>query len=1466
LLLLLLFILLSIPAVQTYLGRKATNYLNQTYKTNITINQVDLSYFGQVALKEVNVKDFKNDSLIHISSLETSILDYKNLYEGKLLFGAIKLDGLSLIIKTYKGEKNSNLDVFIEKLEGGDTLPRTKPSEFMLSSSNINITNSSFRYIDENLNTPEVLHAKALNINGSNFLIDGSNVSTTITSMSFEDKRGVHVKQLKTKFSYTLTQMRFDNLSITSEKSNIKGRFQFDYDRADFKDFNNKVLLSASFDNANISLDEVNAFYNEFGANQKVIFSTELFGTLNDFKAVNLNLRNNKETRIVGTIQFKNLLSKSDGFLVKGKYQQLASTYSDLTTLLPNILGDVFPSSFQTLGKFDMVGESRVTNKEVTADIAMQTAIGNVNALITITEIDDIDNASYEGNIMFSDFDLGAFIKDDNFGLATLNLDVKGRGFTRETLATQVSGNLAKFSFNNYAYSNLKVQGEIQKQIFEGDLNVQDENLEFTFKGLANFAPASNTFNFIADIKKANLKALHFFEKDSISQLSAQVLMDFKGSSIDNAFGTVQFKNTQYTNPIRTYVFDDMLLSSSFDDNNIRHIEVAAPGLLRGKINGKFKFKDLGKLAQNSAGSLYANYEPIVVGDGQFVDFNFRLDNQIVALFFPNMNMANKTILRGNIGSDEKDFKTTFKTAYLTIDDYTINTINFTIDNKNPLFNTFIRIDEVRTPYYDIDDFKLINKTLNDTLFFKTEFVAGKNKNDTFDLNLYHTINTDNQSVVGFKKSKINYNNYDWFINEINNKKNQIVFNNDLSKVKIDDFRINHADEFITLFGVMENDTEKDFTLNLETIDLAKITPEIEDFKMHGLIDGTVHIFQQNGDYYPRGSLAINQFEINELEMGVFKLDVTGDDALSNYQINGFIENDTFKSFTAQGNVDVSSTTPQINLDTYFDRFDLSILEALGDDVISNIRGKVTGGANFIGALSDPDIIGLLYLKDAGMTVPYLNVDFDFDNNASVSLVDHKFIFNNIALLDTKHYTSGRLYGHIGHTNFDDWSLDLKVSTNNLLVLDTQLDEESLYYGTAFISGEARIHGPTEALIIDVIARTEENTTFKIPIRDAESVGDNSFIRFVSKAYKDAENKGEQLVFDEVEGLELNFDLDVTRDAEIEIVIDQKTGSTLRGRGEGNLLIEINTNGKFNMYGDFITYEGTYNFIYGGLIEKRFRVQPGGTINWEGDPFAAQLDINAVYSTDANPAILLDNSTINRKIPVDVIINLTNQLLQPDIDFNINFPKTSSVIKSELLYKLQDKENRELQALSLVTSGTFVNRLSVGNGAVVGNLTERAKSIIDGILSDKDDKFNISLNYEQGERTPDSDIRTDDRLGVTLSTQISDRVLINGKVGVPVGGVNETVVIGDVEIEFLLNEEGTLRAKVFNRENDFQSLGFGEEIGYTQGVGLSYQVDFDSFKELIRNVFKKASAVEAEEKPAIEDNDFPDFMRFKEED
>ena len=167
-------------------------------------------------------------------------------------------------------------------------------------------------------------------------------------------------------------------------------------------------------------------------------------------------------------------------------------------------------------------------------------------------------------------------------------------------------------------------------------------------------------------------------------------------------------------------------------------------------------------------------------------------------------------------------------------------------------------------------------------------------------------------------------------------------------------------------------------------------------------------------------------------------------------------------------------------------------------------------------------------------------------------------------------------------------------------------------------------------MVIDVNATTEKGTIFKIPLNETESIGDNSYIHFLSPEEKRARLEGKEIILEEIKGLELNFDLDVTDNAEVEIVIDKNTGSSLKGRGAGTLLIEINTNGKFNMWGDFVAYQGTYNFRYGAFVEKLFTVRDGGTINWDGSPTRAVLDLSAVYKTEANPAILLENSSINR--------------------------------------------------------------------------------------------------------------------------------------------------------------------------------------------------------------------------------------------
>ena len=201
----------------------------------------------------------------------------------------------------------------------------------------------------------------------------------------------------------------------------------------------------------------------------------------------------------------------------------------------------------------------------------------------------------------------------------------------------------------------------------------------------------------------------------------------------------------------------------------------------------------------------------------------------------------------------------------------------------------------------------------------------------------------------------------------------------------------------------------------------------------------------------------------------------------------------------------------------------------------------------------------------------------------------------------------------------------------------------------------------------------------------------------------------------------------------------------------------------------------------------------------------------------------------------------------------------NSTIKSELNYRLESQDERDTQALFLVSTGSFSSGFNDLNAS--GTIAERLNGIINSIFTSDDSKVNVGLNYEAGQNRPD--YQTDDRFGVTLQTQISDRVLINGKVGVPVGGATETVIAGDVEIDFLLNEEGTLTAKVFNRENSIRN--FGEAIGYTQGVGLSYNVDFDTFKELIKKLFKSTkkqkSTEESSQKKAKKS--IPEYISFK---
>ena len=505
---------------------------------------------------------------------------------------------------------------------------------------------------------------------------------------------------------------------------------------------------------------------------------------------------------------------------------------------------------------------------------------------------------------------------------------------------------------------------------------------------------------------------------------------------------------------------------------------------------------------------------------------------------------------------------------------------------------------------------------------------------------------------------------------------------------------------------------------------------------------------------------------------------------------------------------------------------------------MSEISSKISGEVNLWGAFDNIQHNGKIYLNQSSFTIPYLNIEYLLSDNSEITLYNQNFELNNISIttLDSESITS--LNGRIFHENYNNWNLDLAFQSDRLYIINKEFDENDSFYGKAFIGGDMSISGPTDKVNINIDGVTKNGTSITIPNSQNYSIDDFSFIKFSDlNSYSDDLTLTENKISESAKTVDLNMNLEINNNAEVEITIDQETGSYISGKGYGDLFMEIDSDGKFNMYGDFTAKEGIYNFRNLALIDKKFQLKEGGTIIWDGEPLGAQMNIQATYNVPggANPALLLDNPNFNKKIPTDVEIKLTGDLTKPNSpDFEIFFPNTSSTVTSEINYKLNDPEVRQLQAISLLTQGIFINEVSVSIEGVTNNIYEKVSEVFSDILEGSQGPLEVGLNYLQGDRSDILDIKTEDRFGVTLSTKISDKILFNGKIGVPIGGIEETLIIGDVQIDFILNQDGNLRAKVFNKENEFRYIG--DELGYTQGVGLSYQVDFQTFRDLLSKI------------------------------
>ncbi|MGB2245168.1 MAG: translocation/assembly module TamB domain-containing protein, partial [Flavobacteriaceae bacterium] len=995
--------------------------------------------------------------------------------------------------------------------------------------------------------------------------------------------------------------------------------------------------------------------------------------------------------------------------------------------------------------------------------------------------------------------------------------------------------NVDRLEWEHLLFKNFAVVGTVDQkgQVISGIVN--DEKISAAFE-VTQLKNKTKDFAFISQLSNVNLSALGWTPVDSDVRLKA--LVSLNGS--DYNVSKIGFSGMSIMNNKGTTAFNDFLVVLS-SNSGINQIKQIGSDFFDLSLRGRFSYRNMLAIAQSAFEEALLIPRQAPVRKQESFEFNLILQERLLKALYPDLISPENINLGGKISSLSGESSFSVFLPFLTYKGYRFEALSLETTSNNPEVLARFKADKIYWDKGQLSEIALVTKNQKGNLNAQLNGKFGKSGQNSFGLDFSYK-QAATKSIFSVARTTLLLGGEQWVLKEGNLP--SLVYDTANQQLSLLDFSVKTNQQ--SLSTDFQYTSINDFSLKVKTenLKLNPILPEGDKFNFWGTLNSEVTIVQNDQQTSASIAIGLDDLEINKVYLGDLSFNVEGNPQFKTYTVSTQLEKDNSITLKGSGNIYIPNQLPNLNIDLELQDFDISFLSSLGKTKITNSTGNLTGDLNLWGDFKDLKLAGNTVLNEGGFFIPSINARYELAESTNVIFRDRTIDFINANVQESSSLTQGILNGNLSHFNFSAWEMDMELNTERLLVYNRSEQPEYLFHGQGFLKGKANFTGPTKALTLKVIGSSSEGTTLVIPWRDSKGLTDTSFIDFLSKG-KDKQSKitTEISEFDKAfRGFEMIFELDINRNAEVEIVVDQSSGSTLSGRGAGNILIESNTDGKFNIWGDFITYDGIYNFKNTGLIDKKFKVNQGGTIVWEGDPLEAQLNIEATYQVPggANPALLVDNPNFNRKIPTNVKIQLMGNLIKPDDPiFDISFPNTTGIVASEINYRLADQERRQLQAISLLSQGIFISEVSVSLQGITNNLYQKASDVFSTLLGTNDGKLNVGLNYLQGEENPAIDLRTEDRVGLTLSTQISDRILINGKIGVPIDGLEETVIVGDVQIDFILNENGNLKAKVFNRENEFRYLG--DEFGYTQGMGMSYQVDFNTFQELIKKIQKRAS-------------------------
>lgn len=1460
-------IVISIPAVQTKIINRISDSAFDKINHNLDLEYINIRWFDTILIKGLLIYDTKNKKMVKADRV---ILDFKLgelITKSSINFDKAIFQGLSVQMLRNAPEDQFNLNFFIDEIKEHiiKKKPGAKGKDFVTDK--IVITNSKFRIHREDKEI--ITHRfdqyhftlQELEANLTNFTIKPGNVSFTVDDLQCIDSATkMDVRELQTRFIYTRQSMVFQNMDFRLGKSSVSQSMVFNYlQPSSVKEFVDSVKITANVKKSIIYSKDLAHFapslrkYNEFYKLRGFIE-----GPVNRFNAKNITLEFGRRSELKGYLSMYGLPNFNETFI--------NAKINSGQILIDDLDGYMTPETFENLKKFGFIqldGRYSGFPGDFVSKGSFKTNLGDFDTDINLKiEESDRSKSTYSGKLVTRNFDLGSLLNDTTvYQFLDLDGSINGRGFARENAKFDLVSSISRIGIKGYEYQNIKTDAVLAEQFFNGNLIIDDPNLQFNGNLGIDLNEDLEIIQMEAHLGKANLDVMKITEKPAF--LSSTLNVDMRGLSLDEILGDIFLDDTYFLYNEKELKVDRLMLTSEKDSLS-RTLKIKSPIAdlyIFGDFNYSAFFQDLidfydeyRLIFRNNSEEINAYYatQNKDFTDYYYLDYDINLKNinSVINLFVPDFYLSENTRLIGGFtGGPTKLVQLDSRIDTLTLKNFTFETsvvdINTTKSSDTTLVYATYEINSKSQKFKD----KRISENLNfeldwDGNEFDFLFNIAQSNSPNYIITSGNVEFLPDVTNIKLRPSELNLIDKIWRISENN------LITLRTKQYDINNFSLYHKDQKISFNGKIAENPDENLFISIINFDVENLNPLITK-RLDGVFNGFIDVKDYFNQREINSRINVKDFSINEFLVGNILAFSEFDNSQNHFDVNLKINRNEIQTVNIEGFLKPSEEIDQYDLNATFTNTNLNLIEPFFEDYISDVSGQLNGQLTISGQFDSPVINGS-GMTDAGeFTIDYFKTHYDLDGEL---ILDNNYMdFKNFTLTDN-YGNKGNLRGRITHNGFRELEYDFNGDMQKFLVLNTTAKDNDSYYGTAFATGDYRIFGKEKVFNISAKGVSEKGTKFYIPLEGSSEVVKEEFINFIS--IRDTVNLPEQQERNKVKlsGINLNLDLDITPDAYCEIIFDLTAGDIIRGRGNGKLNLQIDTKGDFNMFGDYEIDEGGYNFTLYNIINKEFEIEPGSKISWIGDPYEAILDIRANYRQLASikpiVARLLTqdqidaNPELNRKYPAKVLLDIKGNLMYPEIEFDIevdDYPKNAtyggvSVETQMTAFKNKlatDEQELKRQVFSLIILKNFSpeNAFNVG-GSVEKSVSEFISNQISYWVTQFDENLvvDVDLGSLDDEAFNTFQLRMsysflDGRLRVTRDGGFTDQTT----------GANVASVLGDWSVEYLLSSDGKLRAKIYNKTN-YNTLNPNlKPTSTTAGFSIMHTQSFDE----IKNIFKK---------------------------